>query len=163
MIRARSAKGFTLVELIIVMTLLAVVAALAVPSLSRSMRQRNLDEEATRLLALTEYSRDEAVSQGVPMIVWIEPEGTRFGVGAKSGFEGVESRDREFVVNADVHFEMKSAATKDGVIEAMEFAPDGSPATSNLNEVRVLDRFDSVISLAKTSDGWSYEIVKETK
>ena len=55
MIRARSAEGFTLVELIIVMTLLAIVAALSVPSLSRSMRQRNLDEEATRLLALTEY------------------------------------------------------------------------------------------------------------
>ena len=77
------APGFTLIELIFVMALLTVVVGFAAPSLARSMRQRNLDGEATRLLAATEYARDEAVSQGVPMTVWINPDTQRFGVEPK--------------------------------------------------------------------------------
>src|ERR1051325_1837454 len=83
---ARPAPGFTLVELILVMALLATLMALAAPSLSRSMRQRNLSQEATRFVALTESARDEAVSQGVPMVVWIDPVGGRFGMGPKTGY-----------------------------------------------------------------------------
>ena len=161
MIRVRSALGFTLVELIIVMMLLAIVAALSVPSLSRSMRQRNLDEEATRLLALTEYGRDEAVSQGVPMIVWIDAKGQRYGVEPKSGFDSDETRSREYAMNPDVNVEIDKAVASGGVVEAMEFAPDGALTTSSVETVRLVDRAKSAISVARTTDGWSYELVKE--
>ncbi len=163
MIRARSAQGFTLVELIIVMTLLAIVAALSVPSLSRSMRQRNLDEEATRLLALTEYGRDEAVSQGVPMIVWIDAKSQRYGIAPKAGFDADETRAREYAMNPDVQAQTDKAAGSGGRVEAMEFAPDGSLASSSVDAVRLVDRFNSAIAVSRTSDGWSYELVKEAK
>ena len=159
----RAALGFTLVELIFVMALLTIVAALAAPSLSRSMRQRNLDGEAARFLAATEYARDEAVSQGVPMTVWIDPAAQRFGVEPKTGYEGSTTRDREFAVNPDVQFEIPIVATKGGVIEAVEFQPDGSPGTSSLDSVRLVDRFKSALTVARTSDGWSYEIIKEAQ
>src|SRR5437868_4204065 len=100
-----TATGFTLVELILVMVLLTVVAAFAAPSLSRSMRQRNLAGEAARFVAATEYARDEAVSQGVPMTVWIDPSSQRFGVEAKTGYDASLTRDRDFVLNPDTHFE----------------------------------------------------------
>ena len=161
MIRVRSALGFTLVELIIVMMLLAIVAALSAPSLSRSTRQRNLDEEATRLLALTEYGRDEAVSQGVPMIVWIDAKGQRYGVEPKSGFDSDETRSREYAMNPDVNVEIDKAVASGGVVEAMEFAPDGALTTSSVETVRLVDRAKSAISVARTTDGWSYELVKE--
>jgi type IV fimbrial biogenesis protein FimT len=157
------AAGFTLVELILVMALLAIVTALAVPSLSRSLRQRYLDQEAARFLALTEYARSEAVSQGVPMTVWIESATRRFGVEPKEGFEGAEARNREFTLNPDVQFEITGGVVKRGVVEAVEFAPDGAPALSSLDSVRLVDRFDSALTVARTSDGWSYEIVKEAK
>ena len=161
MIRARSASGFTLVELIIVMTLLAIVAALAVPSLSRSMRQRNLDEEATRLLALTEYARDEAVSQGVPMIVWIDAKAQRYGIKPKAGFDSDDTRAREYDMNPDVQVEIDKAAVSGGIVEAMEFGADGALATSSVETVRLVDRFKSAINVSRTTDGWSYELVKE--
>ena len=156
-------RGFTLVELIIVMALLAVVTAIAVPSLSRSLRQRNLNDEASRLLALTEYARDEAVSQGVPMNVWIDPNAQRFGVEAKAGYDGDDARTREFALNPDIHFEIDRGATHGGVVDAMEFAPDGSAATSSIDALRLEDRFNAAVTLARTSDGWSYEIVKEQR
>ena len=153
--------GFTFVELIVVMALLALMAGLAAPSLSRSLRQRKVDEEATRFIALTEYARDEAVSQGIPMVVWVDQKGQRCGVEPKEGFEGDVSRDREFAMNPDVSFKIDNAATSGGVTHAVEFAPDGSPGLSSVELVELTDRFDSALSIVRTEDRWSYEIVKE--
>jgi type II secretion system protein H len=161
--RSDPAPGFTLVELILVMALLTVIAAFSAPSLARSLRQRNLDGEAARLLALTEYGREEAISQGVPMTVWIDPKAQRMGVAPRTGFNGDESRTREFELNADIHFEIDRVATQNGVVEVMEFAPDGAPASSSIEAVRLVDRFESLITVARTSDGWGYEIVKEQR
>jgi type II secretion system protein H len=161
--KSDSAPGFTLVELVLVMALLAVIAAFAAPSLARSMRQRNLNDEAARLLALSEYGRDEAVSQGVPMSVWVDPKGQRMGVEPKTGFDGDDTRTREFTLNPDIHFEIDRTATQSGVVEVMEFAPDGAPSSSSIDVVRLVDRFQALVTVARTSDGWSYEIVKEQR
>jgi type II secretion system protein H len=160
---ARFPPGFTLVELVVVMALLAIVAALSAPAMSRSIRARNLNGEAVRFIAATEYGRDEAVSQGVPMTVWIDPATQRFGVEPRAGFEGIESRNREFAVNADIHFEMDNAPAGGGIVQVAEFAPDGTPGTASLETVRLLDRFDSEVIVVRTKDGWGYEIQKETK
>jgi len=159
----RSQAGFTLVELVIVMALLAVIAALSAPAMSRSIRARHLKDEAARFLAATEYGREEAISQGVPMRVWIDPTTQRFGVSAKAGFDGVEARDREFTVGADIHFEMTGAAAGGEVVEAVEFAPDGAPGEGSIAAVKLVDRFENTATIARTKDGWGYEILKEEK
>lgn len=158
-----SARGFTLVELIIVMALLAIVGALAAPSLSGSIRQRNLKEEALRFLALTEYARDEAVSQGVPMVVWVDPNGQRVGVGPKDGFEGDESRLREFALNPDVSLKIDRVAMSGGVANAVEFSPDGAPGLESVETIELVDRFESLVRVARTPDQWAYEIREEGK
>ena len=160
---ARAAPAFTLVELIVVMALLAVVLALSAPSLSRSMRQRNLEAEAARFLAATEYSRNEAVSQGVPMVLWIDAKTRSFGIEAKSGFTGDTARDREFTLHPDVEIEVEKAIGRNAKVQPIEFAPDGAPATTNVESVALKDRFASVLTVARTTDGWSYEILKEGK
>ena len=157
----RSASAFTLVELILVMAILATILALSAPSLSRSFKQRNVDQEATRLLALTEYARDEAVSQGVPMSVWIEPNSGRFGVAVKDGYAGDASREKTYELPQDVHFELSQAATgQNGHVDAAEFAPDGTLDTDSIEAVRIVDTSNSAVSLAQDDDGWGYEIVK---
>ena len=159
--RTASSRGLANPELIIVMALLALITALAAPSLARSLRQRKVNEEATRFLALTEYARDEAVSQGVPMVVWVDPKGQSFGVETKAGFEGDESRNREFTLNPDVSFHIDKIALSGGVAHAVEFAPDGAPDVSSVESVEMTDRFDSAVSIVRTNDRRSYEIVKE--
>ena len=157
----RRSEAFTLVELILVMALLCVILGLAAPSLSRSMRQRDLTQEATRLLALTEYARDEAISKGVPMVVWIDTEAERYGVKPKKGYEDAGTRTKEYALTEGVQFD-GARISKGGASETdmAEFAPDGTLDSSSQTSVQLVDRSKSAIGIAQTKDAWGYEIVE---
>ncbi len=155
--------AFTLVELLIVMALLAIFMAISAPSLSRSLRQRKINDEANRFLALTEYARSEAISQGIPMVVWLNPTQQRYGVEAAAGFIGEESRARAFTTNSEVQFEVPDGAAKQGVIEVVRFQPDGAPELSAVDAIALADRFDASAYIARTQDGWGFEIVPITQ
>jgi type II secretion system protein H len=184
----RRAAAFTLVELVLVMALLCVIYALAMPSLSRSFHQRNLDQEAMRVLALTEYARDEAISQGVPMEVWIDAQAGRFGAKSLDGYENSGARSKEFTLVSGLHFEVSeessfgsthaaaspapvtpmapkaSAAPKSedaDEAEAVEFEPDGTLDPSSVQAVRIADDSNSSVEIAQNNGGSGYEIVKE--
>ena len=160
--KSRWMRAFTLIELILVMALLATFVALAAPSLSRSFKARGLDGEATQLLAVTEYARDEAVSQGVPMTVWIDPTSGHFGVQIKEGFDGDAAREKTWTLGSDTHFDPVDAeAGADSHTVAAEFAPEGTLAPESLAAIRIVARSSDAISLTQTADGWGYEIVKE--
>lgn len=160
---ARSAPAFTLVELILVMALLATVMAFAAPSLSRSLRERNLAQEAVRLIAATEYGRDEAVSQGVPMIVSIEPETRRIAVEPKPGYAVAGGRSHQYWLSDEVRIEATARATSGGVLEAVEFSPGGTPEPASVAQITLTDRFENQVVVARTPDGWGYEILKEAE
>jgi type II secretion system protein H len=158
----RNASGFTLVELILVMAVLAIVMALSAPSLSRSLRERSLEQEATRFLALTEFARNEAISQGVPMVIWIEVETRRFGLEPKTDYGGANIR-REYTLHSDVHVEFDKSAVSSNEKQAIEFAPEGTPDAASVESVRLVDRFGSARLISKRTDGWGYEILLEER
>ena len=176
--------AFTLIEMVLVMALLATLAAIAIPSLARSLRGHNLDGQADRLLALTEYGRDEAVSQGFPMVMWIDVDGGRCGVDTKPGYgSGQENaRAREYALGDDARFDpvgqgMVSSVpaagttaqgqtasgspqgTHEGVTVA-EFEPDGTLDPGSLAGFHLVDRGGESISVSQTPDAYGYEIVK---
>ena len=169
------AGAFTLVELILVMALLCVILGLAAPSLSRSFHERNLKQEATRLLAVTEYARDEAVSQGVPMSVWIDASTGHFGAQAMPGYEDAGARGKEFTLITGLRFDLlggsSGVAKQTGPAsrttamvgnDVAEFLPDGTLDPSSQPSVRVVDQSNSAIEIAQTKDAWGYEIVTDT-
>ena len=156
----RSIRAFTLVELIIVMALLAIVTAIAAPSLGRSMKERHIDDETKRFLSATEYARSEAVSQGVPMVVWADFDAHHLGIEAKAGFAGEPSRNRDYVWNPDVFMEADSKATVGKTVNLIEFSPDGSVAETSVEFVKLTDRFGNGLVVTRTSDRWSYEILQ---
>lgn len=160
---SKRSAGFTLIELVLVMIVLTTVLAFVAPMLTRSFQQRHLDQEATRLVSLTEYGRDEAISQGVPMVVWINPETGDMGLDAATGYTATDVSRKQYSLNADLHFDMQNAALPmtDGLAQLVQFAPDGSPDTSSGEAVRIVDRFDSSVIVRRTEDGWGYEVAKE--
>ena len=70
--RRDSRGAFTLIELVVVMVLLGIAAALVAPHMASFFRGRVLNSEARRLLALTHYGQSRAVAEGVPVLLWID-------------------------------------------------------------------------------------------
>ena len=76
----RQAGAFTLIELILVMTLLVVVVSMVAPKLSGFVRGRSLDSEARRLQALAHAGQSRAVSEGMPMVLWLDAKNGKYGM-----------------------------------------------------------------------------------
>src|SRR5947207_1265489 len=73
-------RAFTLIELIVVMTLLAFVIAIALPKLSSFFRGRALDSEARRLLSLCHQGQSRAAAEGVPVVLWVDTVNRKYGL-----------------------------------------------------------------------------------
>ena len=86
--------AFTLLELILVMALLVVVVSMVAPNLSGFIRGRALDSESRQWIALMHAAQSRAVSEGMPMMLWINASAGQYGVTAetsgKNGDAGAE-------------------------------------------------------------------------
>lgn len=104
-VRRSSLGGFTLIELILVMVILAVVVSVAAPSLSRFFRTRELESETMRFLALTRYGQSRAVSEGIPMMLWVDAETGEYGLQADTTFVAIDNRALTYQLEESVAVE----------------------------------------------------------
>jgi len=172
-------SGFTLIELILVMAMLLTVLALAAPSLVRFFRGRNLEAEARRLLALTRYGQSRAVSEGVPMLLWLNAESNQYGLRIDPSFVLLDTNALQFDWNERVRIEAGvsefatnlrpwqiSSLLSDRMVK-LYFQPDGSisdlsPPRLRLEELRDQNdpagETDGEIWLTQSPNRLRYEI-----
>jgi type II secretion system protein H len=62
--RGVKTSGFTLIELILVLVIIAIITAIVMPSVSAFSAGRSSSNMATQLIALTDYARTEAAAEG---------------------------------------------------------------------------------------------------
>lgn len=67
-------SGFTLVELMIVIALLAIIAFIAVPNFTNLIRDNRIQSQAEELNSLLQYARSEAVIRKVSTTVTINTD-----------------------------------------------------------------------------------------
>ncbi len=77
---ARRARGFTLVEILVVLVIIAIVVAMAVLSIGSSGRDTQLDDETRRIAGLMGLLHERAVLEGRDFGVRIEPTAYEFVV-----------------------------------------------------------------------------------
>ena len=106
-----AARAFTLIELLLVLSLLAVVIAVESPTLARFFRGRNLDAEAQRFLALTRYGQNRAVAEGIPMVLWMDAENGQYGLEAEATYAEEDLKALPFEISPDVELEVDEAFT----------------------------------------------------
>jgi len=121
-------RGFTLIELILVLGVLALGAAMAAPSLSRFSRGRQALDGAAHLLAVMQYAQNQAVSSASPYRLHLDSAASKYWLASRR--DGVFSRlATEF--GRDFALPQNTAAAWDASAEIsarsyLEFQPDGS-------------------------------------
>src|SRR5690625_4916238 len=65
----QASRGFTIIELMIVVTLKAVLLAIAVPTIHYSIKKQQLSSNASGLLAAPQRARSEAIVRRVEITV----------------------------------------------------------------------------------------------
>jgi type II secretion system protein H len=132
-------QAFTLIELVLVMTVMVITIAVVFPSLKGFFHGRNVDNEARQFLSLTRYGQSRAISEGIPVELWINPKQASYGLQVLSGY--TESKDNNpMVYNLDqtVHIAFSAPPTtltrsnvwtqssgRAGALTKIRFQPDG--------------------------------------
>ena len=176
----RPAAGFTLIELLLVLALLAIVLSISVPSLAPFFRGRNLDSEARRLLALTRHGQSRAVSEGIPMLLWVDAEKRTYGLESEPGWDEKDPRALEFQLNRELQIEVVRtnivqrhltafqllggmAASAHGNLPEIRFLPDGSIDQSSPSVLVLSERDGAKVSVVQSTNRLNYEIATATR
>jgi prepilin-type N-terminal cleavage/methylation domain-containing protein len=86
--RGRS-RGFSIVELVVSLSVMLILTAIAIPSLMRSLRAYQLNDAATRLSAMLKFARFEAVRRNTQVNFLMQASGTGYLVGTDSNGNNV--------------------------------------------------------------------------
>lgn len=169
--------AFTLVELILVMATLATALAFAAPRLANFFRGRSLDSEARRFLALTRYGQSRAVSEGVPMILWIDQSEGTYGLRAQDGYNFGQTRSGmrgqendtsgsgktvEFKLADKLEFDLDQRGQKQNQMATIRFTPDGSIDEESLLTVVIRQDDNEWLMVAQSDTRLNYEIRNQT-
>lgn len=164
-------RAFTLIELMLVMTMLLVVLGVAFPSLRGFFRGRNLDSEARRLLSLTRYGQSRAVAEGVPMVLWIDAKQRSYGLEAAAGYLDQDDHAVEFVLDENLSLratmpilttttasQWSEPAPTANSLPMIRFLPDGFISPNSPEQIVLTERDNHSIRLLQSSNRLSYEI-----
>lgn len=156
-------KGFTLIELILVMAILALVMAVALPSVSRFSKGRSLVEESRRFLTLTAYGRSEAISLATPMELWLEPESGAFGLEPLAGYTVEAAKRIEWNLSDGIAFVIDAVDLNDQGQASIIFQPDGVIDGDSPSELQLQGDDDELITIVKSDDLTGYIIEQEAQ
>lgn len=159
-------RAFTLIELILVLALLAIITSIAAPTISKFIRGRALDTEARRLNALIHLAQSRAVSEGLPMMLWLNAANGTYGLQAEtSGVKG-DSKAEELTVDSTLRLTVVNlgigAQTTFNNLPAIKFLADGTIDENSPQAVQLVDAdgFGRVFAENKTRTGYEVNSAK---
>lgn len=172
-------SAFTLIELIMVMTLLVVVVSVAAPSLAGFFRGRAVEAEARRMLSLTRLGQSRAAAEGVPMILWVDMTERRYGLEEEPSYNDNDPRAVEHTLDATVTVQIganetaqsfitgntlfgnQQSSSKHASLPQIRFEPDGSIGEISRENFQVQGRDGGSVWLTLSSNRMNYEIRSE--
>jgi prepilin-type N-terminal cleavage/methylation domain-containing protein len=132
-------RGFTLLELILVMVILSTVLAMAGPSLSGFFGSRQTHDTAAQILVLTQYARSQAISEGIVYRLNFDTTERAYWLTAQQAgtFEELETGlGQKFTLPKDMVMELEDVEREDMEV-FIEFTPQG---TVTAGTIRLIDR-----------------------
>lgn len=158
-LQSERAKGFTLLELILVMLILSTVLAMAAPSLRGFFGSRQSQDTASQMLALTQFARSQAISEGVVYRLNFDTRDRVYWLTAwKSGaFEELETEFGQiFTLPKDMAMELEDVEEEDGNVY-VEFTPQGTVTAAT---IRLIDRRGDALEVTCPTVTESFSVVE---
>ena len=166
---SRPQTAFTLIELILVMAMLLIVLGVAFPSLKGFLQSRNIESEARRFLSLTRYGQSRAISEGIPMILWIDAPRKAYGLQVQTGYTESDSKavqyslDKELEVEAQLPTRTTMTQWKPkvgglGNVPMIRFMPDGSIGETSPDRVILRQGSSDSLWIVENTNRLSYAI-----
>ncbi|HTJ00288.1 MAG TPA: prepilin-type N-terminal cleavage/methylation domain-containing protein [Dongiaceae bacterium] len=154
-------RAFTLIELVLVLALLVVITSLALPAMSGFVRGQALNAEARRLVALTHAGQGRAVSEGMPMMLWIDEKQGAYGLEAETPPQTGDPKAEKLTLHESLQIavEQTGSATMTTFhnLPAIRFLADGSIDENSPQKLRVMNA-DTTRWLLWSAAHGSYEI-----
>ncbi len=124
-------KAFTLIELILVLALLVIITSIALPEMAKFIRGRALSSESARMLALMHAAQSRAVSEGMPMMFWIDEQKNGYGVAAETSGQNGDAKAEDLLADdtlkiAVINAGVGTTPTTFKNLPAIKFLPDGT-------------------------------------
>lgn len=163
----RRTQGFTLIELIVVMALLSIIALITAPSLSRFFRGNELLDQARQFLALTRYARSQAVSTGIPMVMWIDKKQNKYGLRTQPGYEVNTDEDIGFELPEGIEIHLYPLNADQNGMNYFIFDAEGGVDARNvllMRFQRISDKKgEDIISIIQSLVSPEFQIVDENE
>ena len=166
-----NARAFTLIELVLVMTIMVIAIGAVFPSLKGFFHGRNLDNEARQFISLTRYGRSRAIAEGVPFELWINPAQRQYGLQTLSGYSVAPRNPLVYTVDQNVQMDVAPPATtlthsnywtqpagQVGALTKIRFQPDGFISDTSPENIFFRQGPDNRIWIAENSTRSRYEI-----
>ena len=156
------ASAFTLVELLLVLALLVVITSLVAPAMSNFIRARAVDSEARRLFALMHAGQSRAVSEGLPMMLWLDEKQGAYGLAAETSSKSGDSKAENLTVDENVKIAVLNAGatalTTFQNLPAIRFLADGAIDENSPHMLRLTDARGFALWLIESRTRTGYEI-----
>jgi type II secretion system protein H len=137
------APAFTLIELILVLALLVIITSIAAPAMSKFIRGRALDTEARRMVALMHAAQSRAVSEGMPMMFWVDEKNGGYGVSAETSGQNGDPKAEELMLDSTLAIAVVNSTagvpTMFNNLPAIRFLPDGTVDESSPQTLKLID------------------------
>ena len=169
---ARGRRGFTLIELIFVLMILAVSAAFVAARMSSFFRGRALNFEARRLLSLAHYGQSRAVAEGVPIVLWLNVKDSTYGLTVQSSFNDADGDTHANLYTLDPTLSLQTIANDGSSISERDdeklglpedlafirFTPDGFFDDSSVRKITLSQGVEAALDLVPMLNRLGYEI-----
>jgi len=154
--------AFTLIELILVLTLLIVATSLVAPAMSNFIRGRALDSEARRLAALMHAGQSRAVSEGLPVVLWVDEKKGAYGLESEIPPRGGDSKAEDLPLDENLRISVLNARTTALTtfrnLPAIRFLADGMIDENSPQMLRLVDAKGNALWLVESRNRIGYEI-----
>ena len=160
--RPSGRSAFTLIELVLVLSLLVVAVSIIAPRMSGFIRGRALDSEARRLMALAHAGQSRAVSEGMPVLLWVDEKQNTYGLESETPATGGDPKAENLTLADSLQLAVLNlgtgAQTKLRDLPAIRFLADGLVDENSPQTLRLTDGSGGELWLVEAESRMGYEI-----